>query len=791
MYREFRNSFILSLSILLLSLAVFAAPKPVQLLVGPDESTLYEADTKADAFVIKAPGTYHLKGKIINNITSEEIKKKLDIVFILDASGSMCQELHDAKEGIKEIMEEIESECHGCMKAGVYVFEGSTDKPYLFSHFGFCDGSNDVGGIRLTGSSNKIKNALDTVGCTGWIEPWAHLAKQVISANYGWRSDTVKAVVVITDEESDYCTPVCDPEGPCTNESGHFCSGTSEAASALKAKDAWFFGIIGNNSAPKPCMEEILNAGVKGGIFTYTNPSQVSDKVKQIIYQLLSSDTFVVGLEEGEDWDNLPGANFEIGEVGRDGQYTFFDLTLTLPSTYPEKEVFLKYKLWVKGNPEIADYAWVKVIFGDPPQAVINPIDPPFNPSIGAVVGDVPLEVKVNAEGTQDPDDDLAALHWDCDSDGTFEYDISCTNPSVDCTATEITCGPYTEKDTLYTITLQAEDELGLTGTAQLLVRTNPNKNPDVNLILPEVAYVNEPTVLRANANDPDGTIISYKWDFGDGNIFYCDPSISDCSQVTHIFSEKTSYSITVEVTDDDCAKASDTNILQISNRPPNPPIISALPLAGVPPLYVDFIVVDASDPDGDPIVGYDWNFGDGTIVSTTEPFYNDYLYTEPNKVYYATCRAKDIDGAVSDWSEPVAIHTVQISGIVSLYAKDTNVGEKTAVVAKCTGDASQVIINIVDKNGDVKYTSPPIACDGSMHELDYVFDTPGVYGIIAKVHPTTSSCVVCSLTYYILVKQHFPKTQVSEIPVWAVPILALTILVITDANRKMASNKK
>lgn len=68
---------------------------------------------------------------------------------------------------------------------------------------------------------------------------------------------------------------------------------------------------------------------------------------------------------------------------------------------------------------------------------------------------------------------------------------------------------------------------------------------------------------------DPDGTIISYRWDFGDGS------KIEEGEEVKHTFTTPGIYMVTLTVTDDRGSTGTDTQ--EIGVVPPGgPPVSSA-----------------------------------------------------------------------------------------------------------------------------------------------------------------------------------------------------------------------
>ncbi|MCD6434439.1 MAG: PKD domain-containing protein, partial [Candidatus Diapherotrites archaeon] len=91
----------------------------------------------------------------------------------------------------------------------------------------------------------------------------------------------------------------------------------------------------------------------------------------------------------------------------------------------------------------------------------------------------------------------------------------------------------------------------------------------------PENATVDETITFNASSSyDPDGTIVSYEWDFGDGNITNTTHEI-----LNHSYSEAGSYEVTLTVTDNDGATDSTTKEITVQSAPDTtPPIIIFVP---------------------------------------------------------------------------------------------------------------------------------------------------------------------------------------------------------------------
>ncbi len=116
-------------------------------------------------------------------------------------------------------------------------------------------------------------------------------------------------------------------------------------------------------------------------------------------------------------------------------------------------------------------------------------------------------------------------------------------------------------------------------------------------------------------SSDPDGSVASYNWNFGDGG------SASGVAP-THAYAAAGTYTVTLTVTDNLGLTASAQTTASVTagsggNRAP----IAVLngPYAGVVGSAVSFSAAGSTDPDGT-IAGYAWEFGDGGSASGPTP---------------------------------------------------------------------------------------------------------------------------------------------------------------------------
>jgi PKD repeat protein len=152
---------------------------------------------------------------------------------------------------------------------------------------------------------------------------------------------------------------------------------------------------------------------------------------------------------------------------------------------------------------------------------------------------------------------------------------------------------------------------------------------------------------------DPDGSVVSYAWDFGDASPMASTP------QAMHTYTMLGTYTVKLTVTDDQGATASDTLKVTVVNN--LPPVAKPGPDQKINP--GDMASFDGSasyDPDGT-VVSYDWNFGDGTPHGSGRTVTHSYAAAG---TYMVTLTVTDNKGATGTGTLTV---TVGAGGMVDM----------------------------------------------------------------------------------------------------------------------------
>ena len=255
------------------------------------------------------------------------------------------------------------------------------------------------------------------------------------------------------------------------------------------------------------------------------------------------------------------------------------------------------------------------------------------------------LGITVDGSGSSDPDGTVDSYAWDF-GDGT-------TGQGATVTHTYTAAGPYTVK-------LTVTDDQGATGekTDQVTVTAPPvNKVPVTSFT--STAKDLGITVDGSGSSDPDGTVDSYAWDFGDGTT-------GQGATVTHTYTAAGPYTVKLTVTDDQGATGEKTDQVTVTAPP-----VNKVPVASFTSTAKDLgITVDgsgSSDPDGT-VDSYAWDFGDGT---TGQGATATHTYTAAGP-YTVKLTVTDDQGATGEKTDQVTVTAPASVDVVAVPVKST-----------------------------------------------------------------------------------------------------------------------
>jgi len=278
-----------------------------------------------------------------------------------------------------------------------------------------------------------------------------------------------------------------------------------------------------------------------------------------------------------------------------------------------------------------------------------------------------------------------------------------------------------------YRVTLTLADSAGVANsTARDGFTLTVNAPPRAEAGEDIAARVGQLVRFDASASrDPDGGLVDYAWDFGDGS------QVSG-PQVSHVYRAPGRFDVTLRVTDHSgLANASAEDSLVVTVEPElrvnEPPIAIAggnrQAVVGMP---LRFDASRSSDRDGG-IVRYDWDFGDG---GTAQGIAASHTYWQPG-TYRLTLTVTDGSGAANATAQDFA--TLEVRGATTLPPiadaggdRTLRIGESVTFDASGSRDPDGAIARYLWYFGDGSSAEGP--------RVEHVYVEPGVYPLRLEV---------------------------------------------------------
>ena len=265
----------------------------------------------------------------------------------------------------------------------------------------------------------------------------------------------------------------------------------------------------------------------------------------------------------------------------------------------------------------------------------------------------------------------------------------------------------------------------------------------------PTYPEANQAVTFNASASyDPDGYIVSYKWDFGDGT-----PPVIESDPVTyHTYASFGDYIVKLTVTDNSSLTDNQTASLHVSQHP-----VASFTFSPIDPLIHETVTFNASasTPDGGTIISYTWNFGDGNITSTSNPIITHAYATYGT--YTVTLNVTDSEGKWDTTSQQITVTKAPVAdflwnpyypqrgetvtfdaslstpdgGTIISYAWDF--GDGTPIVVKTDPNTTHVYAAVGNYTVTLNVTDSEGRWDTEMHTITVV---PIRYYLAVKTEP-------------------------------------------------------
>jgi len=275
----------------------------------------------------------------------------------------------------------------------------------------------------------------------------------------------------------------------------------------------------------------------------------------------------------------------------------------------------------------------------------ITPVHVNLKPTADAGPDDIQQAVQgepfeFHGTGT-DPDGFIALYEWDFDGDGTWDWSDT----------QERTVSHTYEETGLFIARFRVTDNEGDTALdvvrVQVTSSTTSNEPPTADAGGPYTGVSGQSVTLTGTGTDPDGSVVSYEWDFeGDGTIDHYSPS---SGTVTKVYQLSGVYNAVLYVTDDGGKVATDVAEVRIERANQQPTVRITDPVSGQ--AITGYYVVRGTATDDTGISKVEVRVDDGTWVKATGTMVWSYdmdTSTLTPGVHLVKARATDVNGEAS-----------------------------------------------------------------------------------------------------------------------------------------------
>lgn len=345
-------------------------------------------------------------------------------------------------------------------------------------------------------------------------------------------------------------------------------------------------------------------------------------------------------------WNNAPVPNFGLPASGQTGAVTsgsysaVADVTsaITGSGTYTLVAKTTSSTQWSCTSKENTGNHPAQLVVTSQPAANQPPVASFTNPP-----SCTNLMCNFDGSGSSDPDGTIASYDWNFGDGSTHGTGATPSHT-------------YAANGT-YTVTLTVTDNGGATNAVSHNVTVAAN-------VAPTASFTSSCTNLACTFNgsgssDPDGSISSYDWNWGDGTTHGTGVTPS------HTYAAAGTYPVTLTVTDNQGATGAVSNNVTVTaaNVPPTAAFTSSCTF-----LVCNFNGSTSSDPDGT-ISSYSWNFGDGSALGTGATPSHTYAAAG---TYTVTLTVTDNQGATGSVPHDVTVAAAPTHTNTTLPARGT-----------------------------------------------------------------------------------------------------------------------
>ena len=232
-----------------------------------------------------------------------------------------------------------------------------------------------------------------------------------------------------------------------------------------------------------------------------------------------------------------------------------------------------------------------------------------------------------------------------------------------------------------------------------------------------ETILTEEVVLFNASESyDLDGTIVSYFWEFGDGEN-------ATGPVVDHSYADNGHYTVTLSILDDNEGPGLTSSTITVLNRPPHASL-TVSDYTAYPTMPIVFNATESYDSDG-VIVEYFWEFGDGRNASGATVVHEYYV----EGTFTVRLTVTDDDGATDNTTAAIVIlrRDVAVTAVaLSKTVIGTGFGMAINVTVENQGEYAESFNVSIYANALIIQTRTILLTAGNSSTIAFTWDTTG-----------------------------------------------------------------